>query len=94
MIVKNDVMIVDDIRKSYSERLKKWIIEFENKIKKKIKKINKINNSKIVRNVVLFVVEEITFEFIHLRKEINKLNIQIIVDDAAKKTKASVYKKV
>ena len=68
-------MIVDDIKKSYFERLKKWIIEFENKINKKIKKINKINNSKIVRNVALFVAEEITFKFIYFWKKINELNI-------------------
>ena len=94
MIIKNNVIIVDNIRKSYSERLKKWIIEFKNKIKKKIKKINKINNSKIVRNVAFFVAEKITFEFIRFWKKVNELNIQIVVDDVAKKAKASAYKKI
>ena len=94
MIIKNNVMIVDDIRKSYSERLKKWITELKNKIIKKIKKINKISNLKIVRNVAFFVAEKITFELARLRKKINELSIQIVVDDVAKKAKASVYKKV
>ena len=93
MIIKSDVIIVGDIRKSYSEHLKKWIIELEDKIKKKIKKINKINNSEIVRNVALFAAEKITFEFARLRKEINELNIQIAADDAAKKAEANVYEK-
>ena len=82
------------MKKSYFKCLKKWIIEFKNKIKKKIKKINKINNSKIVHNVAFFVVEKITFKFAHFWKKINELNIQIVVDDVAKKTKASAYKKV
>ena len=93
MIIKNNIIIVDDIKKSYFERLKKWIIELKNKIKKKIKKIKKINSSKIVRNAAFFVVKKITFEFVRLRKKINKLNIQIVADDVAKKTKTSVYKK-
>ena len=93
MIIKNNVMIVDDIKKSYSERLKKWIIEFENKINKKIKKINKISNSEIVCNAVLFVIKKITFELARLRKKINKLSIQIVVNDVAKKAEASAYKK-
>ena len=54
-------MIINDIRKSYFKCLKKLIIEFKNKIKK-INKINKISSSEIVRNVILFVVEKITFK--------------------------------
>ena len=84
-------MIVDDIRKSYSERLKKWITELENKINKKIKKINKISSSEIVRNVVLFAAEKTTSEFVRLRKEVNELSIQIAVDDVAEKAEASAY---
>ena len=68
-------MIINNIKKSYFERLKKWITELKNKIKKKIKKINKISNLKIVRNVVLFVAEKIIFKLARFRKEINKLNI-------------------
>ena len=94
MIIKNDIMIVDDIKKSYFECLKKWITELKNKINKKIKKINRINSSEIVRNVTLFVAEKITFEFAYFRKKVNELNIQIVVDDVAKKVKASAYKKV
>ena len=94
MIIKNDVIIVDDIRKLYFKRLKKWIIKFKNKIKKKIKKINKINSSEIVRNVALFVVEKITFKFIRLQKKVNELNIQIVVNDVAKKAKTNAYEKV
>ena len=94
MIIKNNVIIVNDIRKSYFKRLKKWIIELENKIKKKIKKINKINNSKIVRNVAFFVVEKITSELARLQKEINELNIQIAADDVAKEAEVSAYKKI
>ena len=94
MIIKNNIMIINDIRKLYFERLKKWITELENKIKRKIKKINKINNSKIVRNAVFFVVEKITFELACFRKKINELNIQIVVNDVAKKAKISVYEKV
>ena len=87
-------MIVDDIRKLYFKCLKKWIIEFKNKIKKKIKKINKISNSEIVCNVAFFVIKKITSEFTRLRKKVNELNIQIIVNDVAKKAKASAYKEI
>ena len=38
MIIKNDIIIVNNIRKLYFKRLKKWITELKNKIKKKIKK--------------------------------------------------------
>ena len=94
MIIKNDVMIVDDIKKSYFECLKKWITKLKNKINKKIKKVNKISSSEIVRNVALFVAEKVTSELIRLRKEVNELSIQIAVDDVAKKAEASVYKEV
>ena len=93
LYIKNDIMIVNNIRKLYFKYLKKWIIEFKNKINKKIKKINKISSSKIVRNVVFSVIEKITSELARLRKEVNKLNIQIVADDVAKKTKINVYKK-
>ena len=94
MIIKNNVMIVNNIKKLYFKRLKKWIIELEDKINKKIKKINKISSSEIVRNVVLFIAEKITFEFARFRKKVNELSIQITVDDVAKKAKASVYEEV
>ena len=91
VVIKSGVMTVGDIRKSYSGRLKKWITELEDKIKKEIKKVNKISSSEIVRNVALFAAEEATSELARLRKEVNELGIQIAADDAAEEAEASAY---
>ena len=93
MIIKNDIIIVDDIRKSYFKRLKKWITEFENKIKKKIKKINKINNSKIVRNVALFVAEKIIFKFVYFQKKLTNWPYKLLLMTPRRKQKQTFMKK-
>ena len=92
MIIKNNVMIVDKIKKLYFEYSKKLITEFKNKIKKRIEKIiKKINSSEIVCNIPFFIIKKIISQLIHFQKEVNELSIQIVNDDIAKKAETNTY---